>query len=77
MFCNGQEPDAIDFTESAMIAAYYSSGKKIPNVAVDYTKVRNIKKPSGSKPGFVVYETNYSAYVTADEEKVKKLLLSK
>ncbi|MBE6622843.1 MAG: fibronectin/fibrinogen-binding protein [Ruminococcaceae bacterium] len=77
MFCNGEEPDALDFTESAMIAAYYSSGKKIPNVAVDYTKVRNIKKPSGSKPGFVVYETNYSAYVTADEEKVKKLSLSK
>ena len=77
MFCNDEEPDAVDFTESAMIAAYYSSGKKIPNVAVDYTKVRNIKKPSGSKPGFVVYETNYSAYVTADEEKVKKLSLSK
>jgi predicted ribosome quality control (RQC) complex YloA/Tae2 family protein len=77
MFCNGEEPDALDFTESAMIAAYYSSGRKIPNVAVDYTKVRNIKKPSGSKPGFVVYETNYSAYVTAYEETVKKLSLSK
>lgn len=77
MFCNDEEPDALDFTESAMIAAYYSSGKKIPNVAVDYTKIRNIKKPSGSKPGFVVYETNYSAYVTADEETVQKLLVSK
>lgn len=77
MFCGEDEPDALDFTESAMIAAYYSSGKKIPNVAVDYTKIRNIKKPSGSKPGFVVYETNYSAYVTADEEKVKSLLVSK
>ncbi len=70
MLCGNAEPDAVDFTESAMIAAYYSSGRKIPNVAVDYTKIRNIKKPSGAKPGFVVYDTNYSAYVTADEERV-------
>lgn len=73
MLCNGEEPDALDFTQCAMIAAYYSSGRKIPNVAVDYTKLRNIRKPSGAKPGFVVYETNYSAYVTADEETVLRL----
>ncbi len=70
MLCGDAEPDAVDFTESAMIAAYYSSGRKIPNVAVDYTKIRNIRKPSGAKPGFVVYDTNYSAYVTADEDRV-------
>lgn len=73
LLCNGEEPDALDFTQCAMIAAYFSSGKKIPNVAVDYTKIRNIRKPSGAKPGFVVYETNYSAYVTADEETVLRL----
>ena len=73
MFCGDEEPDARDFTECAMIAAYYSSGKKIPNVAVDYTKVKNIRKPSGAKPGFVVYDTNYSAYVTADEQTVLAL----
>jgi predicted ribosome quality control (RQC) complex YloA/Tae2 family protein len=74
MFCGEEEPDARDFTECAMIAAYYSGGRKIPNVAVDYTKVRNIKKPSGAKPGFVVYDTNYSAYVTADEQTVLSLM---
>ena len=73
MFCGDREPDARDFTECAMIAAYYSSGKKIPNVAVDYTKVKNIRKPSGAKPGYVIYDTNYSAYVTADEETVLSL----
>ena len=73
MLCGDAEPDAVDFTECAMIAAYYSSGRKIPNVAVDYTKIRNIKKPSGAKPGFVVYETNYSAYVTADETRVLEM----
>lgn len=74
MFCGDKEPDALDFTECAMIAAYYSNGKKIPNVAVDYTKVRNIRKPSGAKPGFVIYDTNYSAYVTADEQTVLSLM---
>lgn len=73
MLCGDDEPDAKDFTECAMIAAYYSSGKNIPNVAVDYTKIRNIRKPSGAKPGFVIYDTNYSAYVTADEELVLSL----
>lgn len=76
LFCGDEEPDAKDFTECAEIAAYFSSGKKIPNVAVDYTRIRNIRKPSGAKPGFVVYETHYSAYVTANEETVKKLLVS-
>ena len=73
MFCGDTEPDARDFTECAMIAAYYSSGRKIPQVAVDYTRIRNIRKPSGAKPGFVTYDTNYSAYVTADEETVLAL----
>ena len=73
MFCGDEEPDARDFTECAMIAAYFSSGKKIPNVAVDYTKVKNIRKPSGAKPGYVIYDTNYSAYVTADEQTVLSL----
>ena len=39
-------------------------------VAVDYTRVKNIKKPSGSKPGFVIYKTNYTAFVrpSTDEQ---------
>ena len=76
LFCGNEEPSAEDFTECAEIAAFYSSGRKIPNAAVDYTRIRNIRKPSGAKPGFVVYETNYSAYVTANEEKIKALQVS-
>ena len=45
----------------------------MPGVPVDYTRIKNVKKPSGSKPGFVIYETNYTAYVTADEDVVNKL----
>ena len=59
----GYEPSDADYTEAASIAAEYSSKKNSPTVAVDYTRVRNIKKPSGAKPGFVIYKTNYTAYV--------------
>ena len=52
----------VDYTEAAAVAAYYSKATG-DLVAVDYTKVKNIKKPQGSKPGFVTYKTNYTAYV--------------
>ena len=65
----GREPSERDYTEAAMVAAKYSklSGD---NIAVDYTRVKNLKKPAGSKPGFVTYKTNYTAYVreATDEE---------
>ena len=62
MRCGKDEPDAKDFTECAKIAVLYSSQKETPNAAVDYTRVRHVKKPSGSKPGFVVYDTNFTAF---------------
>ena len=63
MQTNGEEPGEGDYTEAAEIAAYFSKATAGP-VAVDYTKVRNVKKPAGSKPGFVIYKTNYTAYVS-------------
>jgi len=64
MVCEpGEDPDARDFTEAAAAAAYYSELRESENVAVDYTEVRNVKKPSGSVPGKAVYYTNYTAYV--------------
>ena len=59
----GEEPSEKDYTEAAEIAAYYSKATAGP-VAVDYTKVRNVKKPAGAKPGFVIYKTNYTAFVS-------------
>ncbi len=58
----GKEPTDRDYTEAAAVAAYYSKATA-DLVAVDYTRVKNIKKPQGSKPGFVTYKTNYTAYV--------------
>ena len=42
-------------------------------VPVDYTMKKHVKKPSGSKPGMVIYETNSTIYVTPNEELVVKL----
>lgn len=58
----GEEPSSEDYTEAAEIAAYFSKAGAA-SVAVDYTEVKNIKKPQGAKPGFVTYKTNYTAYV--------------
>ena len=67
--------DATDtaITEAAEIAAYNSKGKNSSGVPVDYTEVKNVKKPSGAKPGMVIYKTNNTIYVTPDESKVKLL----
>ena len=62
MVTGGDEPSAEDYTEAAAVAAHYSKATG-DLVAVDYTAVKNIKKPQGSKPGFVIYKTNYTAYV--------------
>ena len=54
--------------EGATLAAYYSKAKTSSMVPVDYTQKKNVKKPSGSKPGYVIYLTNKTAYVTPTEE---------
>ena len=58
----GEVPDDA-IVEAAEIAAYYSSAKDGTVVTVDYTDVKNIKKPNGAKPGFVIYYTYYSVNV--------------
>ena len=62
---NGVEPTDRDYTEAAMLAAFHSEKKGSSNVEVDYTRVKFLRKPAGSAPGFVTYETYYSAVVDA------------
>ncbi|MBD5169050.1 MAG: fibronectin/fibrinogen-binding protein [Oscillibacter sp.] len=69
----GQEPDERSMTEAATLAAYFSQGREGGQVAVDYTQVRNVKKPNGARPGMVVYDPYQTAYVTPDEALVKAL----
>lgn len=68
----GNEPDAADFTDAAEIAAFYSKAEG-QNIPVDYTLAKNVKKPAGGKPGFVIYHTNWTAYVTPDAEKIARM----
>lgn len=50
--------------EAAQLAAYYSKARESSQVPVDYTKVKNVKKPNGAKPGMVIYEGYNTVYVT-------------
>ncbi|MFC5471905.1 NFACT family protein [Cohnella suwonensis] len=59
--------------EAALLAAYYSKAKASSSVPVDYTRIRNVRKPSGAKPGFVIYEGQKTLYVTPDEAFVQSL----
>ncbi len=63
--------------EAATLAAYHSSAKMSYNVPVDYTNVRNVKKPSGAKPGMVIYENFKTINVTPEEEMVIKIINNK
>ena len=60
---DGQQPSEDDLRIAAQIAAHHSKGAGSANVPVDYTKVRYVKKPSGSKPGFVIFTHNRTLYV--------------
>ena len=65
-------PDAT-FEDAARLAAYYSRGRGSEKVEVDYTEKKNVKKPAGAKPGFVVYYTNYSMMIDSDISGLKQV----
>lgn len=59
--------------EAAMLAAHYSQAKSSSMVPVDFTLIRHVKKPSGAKPGFVIYDQQKTVFITPDEDKLKAL----
>ncbi len=63
---NGDELPDRAFEEAGRLAAYYSKGRENDKVEIDYLQKKNVKKPNGSKPGFVVYYTNYSLVASPD-----------
>jgi len=60
----GETPSMDVLIRCAQIAAYYSKGRMSSNVPVDYALVKYVKKPSGAKPGFVIYTHNKTINVT-------------
>jgi len=59
--------------EAGNLSAYYSKSKDSSSVPVDYTQVKNVKKPSGAKPGMVIYSTNKTMYITPSESTLKRV----
>lgn len=70
---NGDELPDRTFEEAARLAAYYSSNRDADKTEVDYVERKHVKKPNGSKPGFVVYYTNYSMMIDSDISGIKQV----
>lgn len=73
LWTEGAEPDLQSLNEAAVLAAWFSQARDGHQVPVDFTPVRFVKKPSGAKPGMVVYTTCQTAWVDPDESLVRRL----
>lgn len=67
----GDELPDRTFEEAGRLAAYYSKNRGSDKVEIDYVEKKHVKKPNGSKPGFVVYYTNYSLVIDSDISNMK------
>lgn len=65
-------PDSV-FEDAARLAAHYSKARGSEKVEVDYVRRKEVKHPNGSKPGFVVYYTNYSMLIDSDISKLEQI----
>lgn len=70
---DGEMPPDKTIEEAAIIAAYNSKGRGSNLVPVDYCLAKFVKKPSGAKPGKVIFTNYKTAFVKPDEEFVNKL----
>ena len=70
----GTEPSEEDILLAASLAAHFSKARGSSKIPVDYTEIRYVKKPSGSKPGFVIFTNQKTLYITPDEAKLAKVL---
>jgi len=64
----GQEIPELAIHEAAALAAWHSKGRDSASVPVDYTLRKHVRKPSGSKPGMVIYDNQKTLWVTPDPE---------
>lgn len=70
---NGKEVPNSTLEQAAQIAAYNSKARESTQVPVDYTQVRNVKKPNGARPGMVIFDHYQTAYITPDRSLVEAL----
>lgn len=70
---NGAEIPDKTLTEAAILSAWHSKARMSANIPVDYTAVKNVSKPSGAKPGMVIYVNYKTAVVTPEKSLVDSL----
>ncbi len=59
--------------EAALLASYNSKAGHSSNVSVDYTIIKNVKKPAGAKPGMVIYDDYKTEFVTPNMEEIERI----
>lgn len=64
LYTGGKIPSQSVIHDAASLAAYFSKSRNSENVPVDYTQIKHVKKPSGSKPGMVIFTDNRTVYVS-------------
>ena len=74
LLCESRQPEEKDLEQAAVIAAYHSSLSDSLHVEVDYTQLRNVKKPPEAKAGMVTYDNYRTAVVSADARLVESLV---
>ena len=70
---DGKEVPAQTILEAAMLAGHFSKARTSANIPVDYTLIKYVKKPSGARPGMVIYTGHSTLYVTPDKETLQRL----
>ncbi len=71
------QPAEQDIDIAVQLAAYFSKARSSSNIPVDCTQRRFVKKPSGSKPGFVIFTNQKTYFTTPDETKINQILENK
>lgn len=69
----GTDYSDLTLEEASMLAAHFSQASGSSLVPVDYTQIRYVRKPSGAKPGFVIYDHQKTLFITPDEARLKAL----
>lgn len=71
------QPTEETILQAAELAAYFSKYRFSATVPIDCVQVKHIRKPNGAKPGFVIYESQKTYFVTPKKENVEQLRVKK
>ena len=74
LLCENELPSEENILLAASLAAHFSQAAASSKIPVDYTQVRYVKKPSGARPGFVIFTNQNTLYITPAMEQLKPLL---